>query len=67
MYAMLNGSTVYSSLDCTSGYHHFALSAEAQKKPAVIIPIGKYEFKKLPFGMAQAPGTFSAANKCSIQ
>ena len=25
-YAMLNGSTVYSSLDCTSRYYHIALS-----------------------------------------
>ena len=39
---MLNGSTVYSSLHCTSGYHHVALSPEAQKKSAFYMPIGKF-------------------------
>ena len=31
VYTMLNGSTVYSLLDCTSGYHHIALSPKAEK------------------------------------
>ena len=45
---MLNGSHVYSSLDCTSGYHHIALSSKAQKKSAFMMPFGKLEFKKVP-------------------
>ena len=32
LYALLNGSTAYSILDCTSGYHCIALSPETQKK-----------------------------------
>ena len=42
LYAMPNGSTIYSSLDCTSGYHHIALSTEAQKKPAFVTPLGNF-------------------------
>ena len=29
LYAVLNGSTIYSSLNCTSGYHNLSLSADA--------------------------------------
>ena len=55
---MLNGWTVYSLLDCTSGYLHIALSSEAEKKSAFMMPFGKFEFKKVPFGLAQAPTHF---------
>ena len=51
-YSMLNGSTVYSSLDHTAGYHQIALSSETQKKFAFVTPFGKFEFKKVPFGLA---------------
>ena len=37
MYVMLNGSTVYSSLDCTSGYHCIAFLPEAPKISAFVI------------------------------
>ena len=60
---MLNGSTVYASLDFTSEYDHFELLYEAQKKSAFIIPGGKFKFKKVPFGLAQAPTHFQWLNK----
>ena len=60
---MLNSSTVYSSLDCTSGYHHIALSPKAQNKSAFVIPFGKLEFKKVPFCLAQAPTYFQLLYK----
>ena len=47
LYAMLNGSAVYSSIDCTSGDEHIALSLEAQKKSTFVAPTGKFEFKKV--------------------
>ena len=55
LYAMLNGSTVYSPLDCTSGYHDISLSPEVQKKCAFVTLISKFEFKKVPCGLAQGP------------
>ena len=51
--ALLNGSTVYSLLDCNSQYQHIALSLKEQKKSAFVMPFGKFEFKKLDFGLAQ--------------
>ena len=55
---MLYGTKVYSSLDCTSGYHHIGLSPGAQLKSAFVTPFGKYKFKKVPFGLTQAPTYF---------
>ena len=53
--ATLQGSKVYSSSDCMSGYHHIAFSDEAQKKLAFVTPIGKFKFKKFPFGLVHVP------------
>ena len=55
---MLNSSTAYSSLYCTSEYHHIALSPEAQKKSAFLTLVGGFEFKAVPSGLAQAPSHF---------
>ena len=45
----------YSTLDCTSGCHHIALSPEVEKKSAFVTLIGKFKFKKVPFCLAQGP------------
>ena len=58
LYALLNGSIVYSSLDCTSGYHHISLSPKAQKQSTFVTPCGNLEFKKVPFCLVQAPTDF---------
>ena len=50
---MSNGSSVYSSLECTSGCHHIVFSPEVQKKSVFVTPIGKFQLKKVPFSLAQ--------------
>ena len=40
------------------GYYNKALSAESQMKSDFVTLIGKFEFKKVPFGFAQAPAYF---------
>ena len=42
----------------TGLYHHITLLSEAQKKSTFVIPIGKLEFKKVPFDITQAPAHF---------
>ena len=37
IYAKLKGSTVYSTFDMRSGYHHMGLSPESQAKSAFLI------------------------------
>ena len=55
---MLNGSTIYSSLDCISGYYYITLSPEDQKKAAFVIPVAKFKSMKVHFSLAQAPTHF---------
>ena len=55
LYAMLNGLTVYFSLDYTSEYHPIAFLPEVQERSAFMTPFGKFEFKKVPSGLVQAP------------
>ena len=58
IYARLRGSTIFSALDMTSGYHHMELSEEAKPKSAFVTPVDKYEFNRCPFGLTQAPAYF---------
>ena len=41
-----------------SSYHHLVLSTESRPKSAFATPLGKWEFKRCPFGLAQAPAYF---------
>ena len=41
-----------------SGYHHLVLSKKSRPKSAFVTPLGKWEFKRCPFGLAQAPAYF---------
>ena len=61
IYAKLKGSTIYSTFDMRSGYYHLELSSESQPKSAFVIggpKGGKWEFKRCPFGLTQAPAYF---------
>ena len=58
MNVKLEGSSIYSTLDLRSGYYHIALSAYSQRKSAFVTPLGKFEFQKAPFALAQAPAYF---------
>ena len=61
IYAKLEGSTIYSTFDMRSGYYHLELSQESQPKSAFVVDRpkgGKWEFKRCPFGLTQAPAYF---------
>ena len=58
IYARLKGSNIYSTFDMRSGYYHMVLSKESRPKSAFISSFGKWEFKRCPFGLAQAPAYF---------
>ena len=61
IYAKLEGSTIYSTFDMRSGYYHLELSQESQPKSAFIVggpKGGKWEFKRCPFRLTQAPAYF---------
>ena len=57
IYARLKGLGIYSTFDMRSGYYHMALSKRARPKTFVSAD-GKWEFRRCPFGLAQAPAYF---------
>ena len=59
LYAKLQGHKIFSPLDLRSGYYHIGLSDSAKPKTAFVTSgMGKYEFNRVPFGLAQSPTHF---------
>ena len=58
IYVRLKGSNIYSTFDMRSGYYHMGLSEKSRPTSAFVSSFGKWEFKRCPFGLAQAPAYF---------
>ena len=58
IFSQLNGAKYFSTLDFRAGYHHIGLTTDSIPKTAFTSPFGKYEYVKVPFGLAQAPAYF---------
>ena len=58
IFAKLGKAMYFTTLDLRAGYHHIALDKDAIKKTGFCLPFGKYEYLKVPFGLAQAPAYF---------
>ena len=58
IYAQLKVSKIYSTFDMRSGYYHMVLSEESRPKTAFVSSFSKWEFKRCPFGLAQALAYF---------
>ena len=54
----LKGATYFTTLDLRAGYHHIPLDKPSIPKTAFNSPFGKFEYMKVPFGLAQAPAYF---------
>ena len=55
IFFQLNGAMYFSTLDLQEGYHHIPFDEASIPKTAFTSPFGKYEYIKVPFGLAQAP------------
>ena len=55
----LGGSTVFTTMDITSGYFTSAIKAEAIPLTAMVTAFGLYEWLRCPQGAAGAPGHFT--------
>ena len=56
--AQLGKSTYFSTLDLRSGYWLVALDEADREKTAFACHVGLYQFRVIPFGLANAPGIF---------
>ena len=58
IFANMGKAKFFTMLNLRSGYHHIALDDDAIKKTAFVTQLGKYEYLKVPFGLAEAPAYF---------
>ena len=58
IFSKLNGATYFITWDLRAGYHHIPLDKPSIPKTAFNSPFGKFEYVKVPFGLAQAPAYF---------
>ena len=58
MFTKLGGDKFFSTIDLRSAYYHIGLTRESQAKSAFVVPMGKWQFKRTPFGLSQAPAYF---------
>lgn len=54
----LGEATVFTTLDCNSGYWQIPVAAEDRDKTTFSCHAGTYRYKRMPFGLATAPATF---------
>ena len=58
IFSKLNGATYFTTLGLRAGYHHIPLDKTSIPKTAFNSPFRKFEYVKVPFGLAQAPAYF---------
>ena len=58
IFSKLNGATYFTTLDLRVGYHHIPLDKPSMPKTAFNSPFRKFEYVKVPFGLAEALAYF---------
>jgi hypothetical protein len=57
--ARLSGSSVFSGVDGAGAYHCVGVHKADRPKTAFSTPFGLWQFKRLPFGLCNAPATYT--------
>ena len=59
IFDVLNGSTLFSTIDMKSGYHQVNMEESHKCRTAFTVgPLGFYEYNKMPFGLSNSPATY---------
>lgn len=59
--SMLKGMKIFASIDLLSGYHQIAMAPEHRHLTAFVCHIGVYQFRRVPFGLRNAPSHFQTS------
>ena len=54
----LEGFKFATSLDLNMGYYHIELSPASKRLCTIVLPFGKFEYKRLPMGLCNSPDIF---------
>ena len=54
----VGGNRAISKLDLAKGFYQIEVEPESVQKTAFITPFGKFEFRRMPFGLKNAPAIF---------
>jgi hypothetical protein len=58
MLKRLEGKSFYCFLDGYSGFNQIVINPEDQEKTTFTCPFGTYAYRRMPFGLCNAPATF---------
>jgi hypothetical protein len=58
VFSAMGGKRFFSTLDCLKGYHQIEVEEQDRWKTAFVTHRGLYQFKRLPFGLKNAPALY---------
>jgi hypothetical protein len=63
----MQGATVFSTLDPTSGFFQVPLQKESEKLTTFITPFGRFCFQRVPMGISLGPEVFQTKMKETLE
>ncbi len=58
MMERVGSGRVLSKVDLAKGFHQVEVVSEDREKTCFVCPFGKYQYRRMPFGLANAPSVF---------